>query len=131
MPVTTWVAINAANAHQIWFKLGTAPPILQNRIIPTQTKLAAHIAIIVKTQSNPPMIMPFTGYARPFRTCVRRTAGKIAAAACWTATFVVKPLKIESLWTNVVSDKTVATPPPINNEVLMRCLTSFARTCSE
>jgi hypothetical protein len=99
--------------------------------MPTQTKFAAHIAIIVKPQSDPPIMIPFTGYARPLNTCVRRTAGKIAADADCTAWLVVSPLNIESLWRYVVNDKAVATNPPIHIEVLIRCLTSFARTESE
>jgi hypothetical protein len=122
--------MKAASAHHIWPRL-TAPPKLHPLIIPTATKLAAHIAVIVNIQSIPPMIIPLTGYASPFKTCVTSTAGKIVSDACCTAKLVVSPRRMETLCRYVVRDKTVAMPPPINREVLIRCLTTSARTFLE
>ena len=122
IPVTTWVPMNAANAHQSWPSV-TAPfadVTAQPRIIPTQTMLAAHIASIVKIQSNPPMIIPLTGYAKPLNTCVTKTTGNMACDAARTWRFVVNPRKIDVCWRYVVNDNTVATPPPKMIDVLIK-----------
>ena len=64
IPKTTCVPMNAASAHQTLLRVITPP----NLIIPTQTKFATHIAIIVNFQSRPPIEIPFTGYANPLST---------------------------------------------------------------
>mmetsp|Transcript_254 Transcript_254/g.619 ORF Transcript_254/g.619 Transcript_254/m.619 type:complete len:113 (+) Transcript_254:2126-2464(+) len=112
--------MNAASAHQIWVKDTVAPPILQNASIPMQTKLAAHMAIMLKIQSKPPITIPFTGYASPLKTCVNNTAGKIMVEASRIAALVVKPRRMESLWRKVVKDRVEATPPPKTNDVLIK-----------
>lgn len=117
--------MKAARAHHICPRL-TTPFKLQALIMLTHTTFAAHIAIIVKSQSRPPMTIPLTGYASPLKTCVTSTAGKITLHASCTATLVVRPRKTESLCKNVVNERVEATPPPIKRDVLMRWRTILA-----
>ena len=122
--------MNAASANHICSKV-TVPPKLQKPIIPRLIILAPHIAIIEKTQSKPPIMIPLTGYASPLKIWVNKTAGKITTEASLMATLLVRPRRIESRCRKVVNERHVATVPPINKEVLMRCRTNLALIAGE
>mmetsp|Transcript_10700 Transcript_10700/g.22311 ORF Transcript_10700/g.22311 Transcript_10700/m.22311 type:complete len:210 (-) Transcript_10700:427-1056(-) len=120
--------MNAARDHHIFPKV-IVLFFAQNRTIPTHTKFASHMAAIVNFQSSPPMMIPFTGYAKPFRTCVTKTAGKIILLASRILESVVNPLNTDSFWKNVNALNDPATNPPTRIDPSIKCRTRFALLC--